>query len=238
MLNIVGVNGLVHWTEAEIKAREWLIDAFSIGVRDILLDMNRAWDIRRIEGPVLVPRDMVSSAYTGDDVYFQDGGDLALRPETTATTYAWMNELLSTHSGARLPLCVWQAGKSFRREQDQPTKFMRLKEFHQLEFQCAYSADTANDYHANCLDGMLGLFDRLIPQAVSMAASDRLPDYAETTMDIEADLADRRMELCSISRRKDFPTRWRDRDVLVLEIAIGLDRCVWCMESGVRKVMG
>lgn len=33
------------------------------------------------------------------------------------------------HSKTRLPLCVWQAGRSYRREQEQPTKQMRLKEF-------------------------------------------------------------------------------------------------------------
>jgi glycyl-tRNA synthetase len=43
------------------------------------------------------------------------------------------------------------------------------------------------------------------------------------------------MEVCSISRRTDFPQKFvsqskggvaREHDVLVLEIAIGLDRCL------------
>ena len=71
---------------------------------------------------------------------------LALRPETTPGSYAYAQHLLNTHSGYKPPLCVWQAGKSFRREQDQVTKNMRLKEFWQQEFQCIYSSDTLNDW--------------------------------------------------------------------------------------------
>jgi hypothetical protein len=48
--------------------------------------------------------------------------------------------------------------------------------------------------------------------------------------------ADAMMEVCSISRRTDFPQKARyenkqravvEKDILVLEIAIGLDRCVY-----------
>jgi glycyl-tRNA synthetase len=55
-------------------------------------------------------------------------------------------------------------------------------------------------------------------------------------MDIEVDNGDKWMEICSISRRTDFPQRYRfagkknevqEKDVLVLEIAIGLDRCLY-----------
>jgi glycyl-tRNA synthetase len=54
-------------------------------------------------------------------------------------------------------------------------------------------------------------------------------------MDVEVDNGDKWMEVCSISRRTDFPQKFtstsrkgetRDHDVLVLEIAIGLDRCI------------
>ncbi|MBB3391795.1 hypothetical protein FHT82_004573 [Rhizobium sp. BK275] len=53
---------------------------------------------------------------------------------------------------------------------------------------------------------------------------------------MELDNGDKWMEVCSISRRTDFPERYRtqsrkgpavEQDVLVLEIAIGLDRCVY-----------
>jgi glycyl-tRNA synthetase len=53
-------------------------------------------------------------------------------------------------------------------------------------------------------------------------------------MDIEVDNGFKWMEVCSISRRTDFPQKFvsqskgvtREHDVLVLEIAIGLDRCL------------
>ncbi|MFX8727570.1 hypothetical protein ABTM60_20000, partial [Acinetobacter baumannii] len=72
---------------------------------------------------------------------------------------------------------------------------------------------------------------------------DRLPAYAEVTMDIEVDNGDKWMEICSISRRTDFPGRFRvdgrngrarECDIRVLEIAIGLDRCIynWLIAAG------
>jgi glycyl-tRNA synthetase len=54
-------------------------------------------------------------------------------------------------------------------------------------------------------------------------------------MDVEIDNGFKWMEVCSISRRTDFPRKFvsrskggvtREHDVLVLEIAIGLDRCL------------
>ena len=55
---------------------------------------------------------------------------LALRPETTPATYAWMARRMEREPSL-LPYCCWQLNKSFRREQDQPSKHMRLKEFWQ-----------------------------------------------------------------------------------------------------------
>jgi glycyl-tRNA synthetase len=54
-------------------------------------------------------------------------------------------------------------------------------------------------------------------------------------MDIEVDNGDKWMELCSISKRTDFPQKVKfntrngsnEKEMLVLEIAIGLDRCVY-----------
>ena len=134
MLSLYDANGLVHWTERDIRVRESAITHLSAEVSIALHDINPAWDIRRIEAPLLVPRALISDAYTNEDVFVQQrlnqhDRDLVLRPETTPSTYVYMNHLLSTHTKARLPLCVWQAGKSFRREQDQPSKHVRLKEF-------------------------------------------------------------------------------------------------------------
>jgi len=241
MLSIYNANGLVHWTERDIRLREMMIAHFAGEVSAFLKATNPAWDIRRVEAPILTPRDLISAAYGAEDVYVQETFSehdhaLVLRPETTPSTYAYMAHLLNGHERVRLPLCVWQAGKSFRREQDQPTKHVRLKEFWQMEFQCAFTADTANDYHAAALEPvrrMIGAMTRLPSRIVP---SDRLPAYSEVTMDVEVDNGEKWMEIASISRRTDFPQtvqmkakggEVRELAVRVLEIAIGLDRCLY-----------
>ena len=241
MLNLFNVNSLVHWEEREINMRDHMVRFFSEEVRNFLRSANPAWDLRRVEAPALMPRALVSDAYTNADIWVQEkltetDAPLVLRPETTPSTYVYMQHILSNHSRTRLPLCVWQAGRSYRREQEQPTKHMRLKEFWQLEFQCAYTADSGNDYHAASLEPVRRMIAALIPLPTRIVPSDRLPAYSETTVDVEVDNGDKWMEVCSISRRTDFPERYRtqprkgpavEQDVLVLEIAIGLDRCVY-----------
>ncbi|NTF23497.1 hypothetical protein G6L37_34570 [Agrobacterium rubi] len=240
MLNILNVNSLVHWEEREILRRDDFIRHFSEETKHFLRSINPAWDFRRVEAPVLVPRDIISDAYTNEDVWVQERlsateTELVLRPETTPTTYAYMAHLLDTHSKTKLPLCVWQAGRSFRREQEQTTAHMRLKEFWQLEFQCAFTADTGMDYHAACLKPVRKMIASIIGLPTRIVESDRLPSYSLTTMDIEVDNGFKWMEVCSISKRTDFPRKFisqskggatREHDVLVLEIAIGLDRCL------------
>lgn len=209
-------------------------------MRHFLRSVNPAWDIRRIEAPVLVPRDIISDNYTNEDVWVQERlspteTELVLRPETTPTAYAYMAHLLDTHSKTRLPLCVWQAGRSFRREQEQTTAHMRLKEFWQLEFQCAFTAETGMDYLAASLEPVRKMIASVIGLPTRIVESDRLPSHSLTTMDIEVDNGFKWMEVCSISKRTDFPRKFvsqskggatREHDVLVLEIAIGLDRCL------------
>lgn len=241
MLNLFNVNSLVHWEEREINMRDHMVRFFSEEVRTFLRSANPAWDIRRVEAPALTPRALVSDAYTNADIWVQEqlaetDAPLVLRPETTPSTYVYMQHILGNHSRTRLPLCVWQAGRSYRREQEQPSRHMRLKEFWQLEFQCAYTADSGNDYHAAVLEPVRRMIAVLIPLPTRIVPSDRLPAYSQTTVDVEVDNGDKWMEVCSISRRTDFPERYRtqpkkgpamEHDVLVLEIAIGLDRCVY-----------
>lgn len=241
MLNLFNVNSLVHWEEREINMRDHMVRFFSEEVRSFLRSVNPAWDVRRVEAPALTPRALISDAYTNADIWAQEQlteteAPLVLRPETTPSTYVYMQHILGNHSRTRLPLCVWQAGRSYRREQEQPTKHMRLKEFWQLEFQCAYTADSGNDYHAASLEPVRRMIAALVPLPTRIVPSDRLPAYSQTTVDVEVDNGDKWMEVCSISRRTDFPERYRtqpkkgsavEHEVLVLEIAIGLDRCVY-----------
>jgi glycyl-tRNA synthetase len=241
VLNIYTVNSLVHWEERDIRQRDDMIRFFADEVRYFLRSANPAWDVRRVEAPTLMPRELVSSAYSNGDIWVQErisptDAELVLRPETTPSTYSYMQYLLANHTGARLPLCIWQAGRSYRREQEQATKHVRLKEFWQMEFQCAFTADSGNDYHAASLEPVRRMIASMIHLPTRIVPSDRLPAYSQVTMDIEVDNGDKWMEVCSISRRIDFPQRYRsttkkgvtsEHGVLVLEIAIGLDRCLY-----------
>ncbi|GAB2208913.1 hypothetical protein ROS1_57310 [Roseibium sp. ROS1] len=240
MLSISNVNSLVHWEEREILRREEFIRHFSEEMRAFLRSINPAWDMRRIEAPTLIPRQHISDAYENADVWVQEKlspteTELVLRPETTPSTYAYMTHLLNNHTGAKLPLCVWQAGRSYRREQEQTTAHMRLKEFWQIEFQAAFTSDTGMDYHSASLEPVRKMIASVINLPTRIIVSDRLPSYSQVTMDVEVDNGFKWMEVCSISRRTDFPQRFlsrakgggvREHGVLVLEIAIGLDRCL------------
>jgi len=112
---------------------------------------------------------------------------------------------------------------------------MRLKEFSQTEFQCIYTTDTMNDYQENVLEPLREMFQNILAMECRIVESDRLPDYSLRTMDIEVWNEDKWMEICSISKRKDFTkkavfqtkNKVVEKDLLVLEIAIGLDRLMY-----------
>jgi glycyl-tRNA synthetase len=247
MESIYRTNGLMFWNQEEIKLREFFINHFAERIEFVLWRENPAWKMVRIEAPLLTPVPLLNPNYTSEDVWFQDNQQpitdaavhLALRPETTPGSYIYAQHLLHTQSGHKPPLCIWQAGKSFRREQDQVQKNMRLKEFYQQEFQCIYTADTMNDYHAAVLQPIRSILSMALGYPLEksrVVESDRLPSYSQITMDVEIDNGDKWMEICSISRRTDFPDKLVfpgkkgniEKDALVLEIAIGLDRCLYC----------
>ena len=228
MEQLYNVNGLIFWGEREINARKLVESHLVQALKDSLKAMNRAWEFFQMEAPILTPKSFVNPNYTDADVFAtngtskdSEGNDITLiaRPETTMGSYAYAKYLLNPHNNikVRMPLVVWQHGKSFRREQDQPTKFMRLKEFYQLEFQCIYSPTTAMDYAANVPADIAMAMQRLVGDC-KLQASDRLPDYAIQTIDVVHVASD--MELCSISQRKDF------EGAKVLEVAVGTDRVV------------
>jgi len=226
-------NGLMFWTEREFKLRESFRDYFVERVRDALIATNPAWRMMMVEAPLLMPRNLVNVNYTDEDMFVV--GDLVLRPETTPGTYKFVRTLFDdTNSGVKPPICVWQAGKSFRKEQDQPTKHMRLKEFYQLEFQCIFTSDTLNDYHKVLTEPVARMICDMVCLPTKLVKSDRLPSYSKSTIDVECDVDGSMMELCSMSLRTDFPGTVKfsaknkvvEKDLLVAEIAIGLDRCV------------
>ncbi|MBI3725569.1 hypothetical protein HY251_16695 [bacterium] len=218
MENLYERNGLVFWNEDEIRVRETFVSMLVADLTSCLKAQNRAFEVFRCEAPVLTPRELVNPNYSSEQMYVV--GDLTLRPETTMGSYAWARHLLNPHNErkVRLPFVVWQHGKSFRREQDQPTKFMRLKEFYQLELQILYAPNTSNDYSVAVIPRVEKTLSKLLGRC-RIEPSDRLPDYAEWTKDVILEATD--MEVCSISKRKDF------EGATVLEVAVGTDRCVF-----------
>lgn len=191
---------------------------FSSEILKSLRQQNPAFQLIQIEAPLLTPRELINKGYTDEDIWAFE--DVALRPETTMGSYAYAKHILSGYNEIKQkpPVIIYQHGKSFRREQDQPTKHMRLKEFYQLEFQIIFGATTANDYSAKLYPDVLKAISNMIGEC-RMEPSDRLPDYSEETMDIVCVKSD--MEVCSMSKRKDL------EGYKVIEIAIGTDRCIY-----------
>jgi glycyl-tRNA synthetase len=246
---IYDFNGLVFWTEREIRLRNRFTEHLAAEVERALLATNPSWRMIRVEAPLLTPRSLISSNYNNEDIWAQErlnptDTELVLRPETTPGSYVYARHMLDNHTGVKAPLCIWQSGLSFRREQDQTLKHMRLKQFHQLEFQAIYTVDTLNDYHTALLEPVRHAIAELIALPSRIAPSDRLPTYSEVTSDVEIDNGDKWMEVASISRRVDFPgtvlltTRKGvlERELRVIEIAIGLDRLVYNYECRVTTL--
>ena len=216
-------NGLIFWTQEEIRLRRAFEDHFASGISATLKTLNAAFEFIQVEAPQITPRELIDASYSDEDI-FALGEKLALRPETTMGSYAYARELLNPHQERkiRLPLCVWQHGKSFRQEQDKTLANMRLKEFYQLEFQIIFSKTTANDYYPALVAAVHALIAKFVG-ACHTEPSDRLPKYAEETTDVVMDW--NQQEVCSMSRRTDFD------DYKVIEIAIGTDRCVYNLQN-------
>jgi glycyl-tRNA synthetase len=227
MENFYNKNGLVFWDESSISLREMFVEYFRNGMLQCLQKQNSAFQAIRVEAPLLTPIEFINKNYTKDDMYFIND-ELALRPETTMGSYMAAKQLLSGYNNIkyRPPIIIWQHGKSFRKEQDQPTKFMRLKEFYQLEFQAIYGTNTKNDYFNNIQPDIKLLFSNMMG-VCRLEPSDRIPDYSDGTIDVICEKSN--MEICSISKRKDFD------GYSVLEIAIGTDRCVYNMQKVSRE---
>ncbi len=216
MENLYEKNGLIFWTEQEIIQRNNFEDFIVNLVKNSLLQQNLAFNFFKIEAPLLTPSNLINKNYTSEDVFVID--DLTLRPETTMGSYIYAKHILEAHNKIRMPIVVWQHGKSFRREQDQVTKNMRLKEFYQLEFQIIYGLSTVNDYSIKLQQDLVKGLSLFIGDC-RIEESDRLPSYSESTLDIICERTN--MEVCSISKRTDF------EGAKVLEVAIGTDRLLY-----------
>jgi glycyl-tRNA synthetase len=217
----------MFWGQRQIEIRDMLIDSIPGILRFHLWSINKSWDFQRVETPVLMPKSLLSNNYADEDIWVSHDG-LCLRPETTPGSYIHAKHLLNT---IKPPLCVWQAGKSFRREQhDKSYVHMSLDEFWQMEFQLIYSESTKFDYMAEICDFLPKMMAKIlcwyrlqdISSSMNIIESDRLPSYSEKTMDLEIHNGHKMLEVCSISQRTDF----NHNNLKVLEIAFGLDRLV------------
>lgn len=232
MKNLYEKNGLPFFTEEEIAIREMIVGRVTTALRLSLFKHNTAFHFHRCEAPCLMPKELVNANYGDDDVFITHDG-LVLRPETTLGSYLYAQDMLNSHREMKMypPMVVWQHGKSFRREQDQVLKNMRLKEFYQLEFQIIYSMSTKADYATSTINDVRAVLQEFIGPC-RIEDSDRLPSYAEWTKDVVCE--QNSMEVCSISSRKDL------ENLRVLEVAIGTDRMVYNyhMKNDVEALVG
>lgn len=232
---------LPFWNEYDIMLREQCIERLSFRLKKVLSKMNKAWEFKRVEAPILTPLDMLSKEYYDSGDAFVTDNRLFLRAETTPGSYICASHFLKT--GKKLPLCVWQSGKSFRIEKNDGASATKLRfnEFYQLEFQCLYSENTMADYRGAVIEALADEAAALTGFEVLTIPSDRLPAYSESTLDLmvtgetsddgfisdrwgRADKVKRETEICSISIRNDYA-----ESIKVLEVAFGLDRMVYLM---------
>lgn len=213
-------NSLVYWNEREIKLRNQIAEDIILQMHNSAREINKQWTFHRIEAPVLIDRSLIHPNYNETDYYTVDE-ELALRPETTATSYLYAVDHLKHHSNKKaLPFCVVQLGLSFRKEQDKTLKHMRLKSFYQLEFQFLCATDSKADYVTYFRNAAEEAISDWYP-IIKREPSDRLPCYSNSTEDLIT-VDDNPMELASMSDRTDFP----DSNIRNIEIAIGIDRLI------------
>lgn len=242
-LALYPIAGLRFWTEREIALREQITARLAGVVRRTLEDLNQGWRMERCEAPFIMPLEDFSSAYDPDDVFTlrreMDGRAWALRAETTPGSYLYAQHLLQS-TRIMPPLCVWQAGQSFRTEAGDGATAAKLRfnSFWQLEFQCIYRADSGADYAGALREALKNEIGMIVGDDVRLIPSDRLPSYATETIDIESvwhggeNPSGEWKEVASTSRRTDFPTfdpllgTTPKNTVTVFEVALGLDRLV------------
>lgn len=225
MTSYLNIESIPFWSPEQVRLRRLITQTVVDAVLPALTRVNKAWSFHEIDGPILTPQICMNKEYTGDDVFFtqifKSGNQLALRPETTPSSYQYA--LTNFRNKKDFPACVWQAGKSFRVEASDGARAatLRFNEFYQLEFQCIYAEGTMADYRAPVTEAARLALDASMLGTTRLVKSDRLPSYSTQTMDIEMPWHDSWKEIASISTRTDFVEGFE-----VLELAIGLDRAV------------
>jgi len=210
-------NATVWWTEREIAERDALTSICYQIVKDAWTNLNPAVQFARIESPIMTPLKYLEGHVNTGFPMLQINDKVALRPETTAGTIEVFHQMFpqKTQRMKRLPMCIWQVGKSFRDEDNPETMRatkLRLREFYQLEFQLFTSEGTKADYLMVAIKDLVGNFGG----EWVMVGKDDLPHYSTRTVDWEIE----GLEVAGCSRRIDW------EDGILFEISIGLDRLV------------
>lgn len=217
------VGGLRFWSGEEIQFRKQCADRLHTAVSKPLIKLNPSWNFYEVEGPLITPREYINAAYDSNDIWTLEKEGYALRPETTASSYVYAQHLLN-NGLAKLPMCIWQHGKSFRMETNDGARAseLRFNEFYQCEFQCIFKTDSKADYPSVVIPSVENMIGRLTGKDTRIVDSDRLPDYSLKTVDVEVFWNNKWKEMASISIRKDFPKE----GITVLEVAVGTDRLI------------
>lgn len=219
------IGGLRFWNESEIELRELFQQRIISVVKNTLAHTNPMWNFARVEGPILTFRNDINPSYDDNDIFITNheakSDILCLRPETTLSSYVASKKVMR-----KKPFCVYQSGKSFRREKNDGASAskMRYNEFWQLEFQCLYNYDTKMDYRQKLIESIIPEIERFTSKKTRVVNSDRLPSYSQSTLDIEVNYNNVWYEVASCSIRTDYPEKVKN--TIVCEIAIGLDRIV------------
>jgi glycyl-tRNA synthetase len=215
-------HGLVVYDEYDIELREHVINSFTIKIKQILTEINPAIKMVRVETPITTPKEYLQS-HIETNFELNKTDEHYLRPETTRGTFECL-KLMYPNSGQlrkKLPVCIWQAGKSFRNEQNRPFGELRFKEFYQLEYQLVYPENTKVDYLNIFVSQFVIYLEKVFNyRGVFAESQEKLPHYSKRTTDIYLD----NHEIIGISDRIDF-------DYPVMEIACGLDRVTNLMRN-------
>lgn len=231
--------GLRFWRQSELLLRRRIRDAILDTVQATLTDINQMWHFEEVETPPMMPVARMSAAYDRSDIFMlQDppGGTApyALRAETTDGSYAIAAQIIRT-TRLNPPLCVWQMGISHRRETSDGATAAKLRfnAFTQMELQLIHAEDTKAEIATPLRDALAPLVARLTGLETRLIPSDRLPSYADETIDIECRQPDGEWrEVASTSRRTDFPAIPGTKPCRVFEIAFGMDRMVALANGG------
>lgn len=223
-MKILWGNSRLMWNEQDLIERDALVQQCVGLVRATWSAMNPAIKFARVETPIMTPSEKLQDHIrAGFPLVFSTDG-LVLRPETTAGCVDAFHSLYPQESQRRkvLPFCVWQFGKSFRDESNADTMRatrLRLREFHQLEFELFASGSTKADYLTIALGALTERFDGVV------TVPRERPHYSQRTLDWEIN----GVEVAGCSERTDW------EEGVIYEVSIGIERLLVSVNPALRE---